>query len=263
MEQHSGQGQPELQKKETQEADFSHRVIEKVSRVFPSYSIVDRSEYDTVEPPENLLKRGRILAFYTEQGKEPDAPVMQFIFMAAGFVVNYNNASSPLDSYLVSNTNNSVYAPQDRRWQEEELDFSLEKTKIHMEGINPEDPLFRNQIAGWNDEEKRFLTLGERIDTVQQYKAAKGAGKKRIKPQYDAAKKDIWDITLPEEAKRLVVARINQHNRYTTFTGEEYDSSEIIQEIENESEKGRAIMQRELHRIEAYERLLKDKRLLQ
>lgn len=241
-----------------------HTFDAKVKRVFPAYSDMNRAEFDSYEPAKDKTGRGRLLWFYTEQGHKEKDPKMVFIFKQDGFVVNYYNATEPINPYTLRNKDDSMFGPWEKRWQMDQVDLALEKAKIHMEGVQHTSEVFRSQLAEWSDEKQRFLTIGERLDERERYVTELKSFKKQQQRKWQVSRKTIWDLlkTHPDKADALALKRISAMPIYLTFDGTQLSSEEIAQNIKEGTDLGQQIVLRELNKIEAYERLLKDHGLL-
>lgn len=242
-------------------------VYEQVLKAFPEYEEADLSVYDSrrLEDQSAWDSHGKNLIFFAkpqtgtvEYVATRPAPKIEVIFRPEGFAINYSNSSEPAQPYSIRNPSNSVFGPKERSWTTASLDFALEKAKIHMQGVDLQDPAFRNQPAGWF--EGASLTFGDRLDAAEKYKATKKDSEKlQQQSLHDAAMVEVWDYVehTPEVARNIATLSAGKHQTYM-LAGKEYPVAEIVEEIQEGTELGQDAMLQELYKIEAYEQLLYD-----
>lgn len=234
-----------------------HVIEQHVRRVLPEYSQIDRAEYDAYAQEEDTNDRGQILYFYPSDERGRDVPQMLFIFRPTGFVLNYYNTPEPSHPSRIRNKGNSIYGRRQNKWQLEETEYALERARIHMEGIDYEDDEFRSQLAGWSADDA-FVTMGERLDALHP------GNTKKIKKPWGKTKYTIWDVydADPAKATELAVRNIEHGSEYVGLDGVSRPVEEVVREIREGTVTGQKAVLREMYKIESYERLLKDRRLL-
>lgn len=130
-----------------------------------------------------------------------------------------------------------------------------------MQGLNPDDPSFREQYAGWSEHDQRFVTFGQMLSHQEEYKAASRKHKSTMRRPWNNLSYSVFDLLKSEEtqprAQELVVQRVLQNPQYTALNGYTYSSKQIANHIHQGTEIGRITQERELHRVKACEDLLK------
>jgi hypothetical protein len=244
------------------------RAIEvKAKAAFPDYSVVDRSEFDGYVRVEDPGNRGRIIKFHTSEGTENGKPAIWFVFHDEVF----DNISlydlKPATDAPIWGPIAQAYGPiwgrgGSRTWRNEAMDLAIDKAKIFTEGVDPQDPAFRVQLAGW-DTEGNFITMGYKVDQQVQYKGMKSSpAKKGLLADMKRVNK-VWNLfeSDPDRAKELVMRRIEISPAYV-IGGREYPQDLIGQFIRTDAPLGAVAVMQELNRIDSITELLKNHGLL-
>jgi hypothetical protein len=238
-----------------------HSVEQRVKKMLPEYSQIDRSEYDAYVRENDVNDRGQILFFYPSAERRKDAPQILFIFRPTGFVLNYYNTPEPSDPNpnRIRNRGNSLYGRRQNKWQLEETEYALERARIHMEGIDYMTDEFRSQLAGWNADKDVFVTMGERLDALNPQNK-----KGKRKSPWEKTAYTIWDVyeKEPNKATELAIRNIERGGEYVGLDGSARPIEEVVREIREGTVSGQKAVLREMYKIESYERLLKDRSLL-
>ena len=156
--------------------DDIQRIAEAVGRAFSEYSDMDANA-DSTRTADDIRMNGRFLYFYTSEGRLPENPRLQFIFLPQDYVLNYYNSPAPQNPNLTRNANDSVRASGDRRWRVKEVDLALEVARIHMDGVDLGDEGFKSQLFGWSERLGRFVTMQEAIEDHSAARAKRKSGK--------------------------------------------------------------------------------------
>lgn len=260
---------------------FIHNLEAGVRRVFPEFSVMDRKEHDTYDPANDPNERGPIIKFYTQRGQGPEDPILYVVPWPKGYGVTTANWPNPPEIRPIQNPNSDsvhghIVGMTQTMWQPGDIDLALEKTKIRYEGIDPNSEEFLNQLAGWSEEEQRFLTMRDRMARSKEYMSKlrkkqnelkKQKGKKYgtvANAQRELSPEFVWDLyeRNPDKARELVLQRIAAAGNYQTSDGRIVSSAAVCEEIRQGTVTGRKELERELNVIESYESLLWDERLL-
>ncbi len=238
-------------------------VQESVRKILPEYSQVDRTEYDAYDPESDKMDRGQILYFFTEQGNEPDAPKLLFIFEPDGMVLNYYNSPEPEGKYSIRNKGDSIRRGGNWRWGKEDVNLAVEKAKIHMQGVGHESDEFQGQLAGWDPTEDRLVTMGERMKSNRQTLEQKGF-KEREALLQTRKPGGVWNLLEenPQKAAELAITRIGQSDQYIEVDGTPRPSVDVVGEIRQGTDAGQRAVRREINIIESQESLLRVRGLL-
>ncbi len=230
----------------------------RVKRYFPVFTHSDRDEFLNYDPAKDIHGRGHILWLYGEKGKGEGNPSMAFIYRPTGLVINWYNTPPPDELERIRNVNDSIYGPHDRRWEKGEEDFALEKALIHMNGFPRNDESVYEQLVDWDASEQCFISLKEKLEKRQEEIARHKREKtKTPKPPLETA----WNLPSDTQTE-LAIARIAPHDVYTFFSGAQTATEGVLKQIRSGTSIGKTTVERELHKIGAYETLLRDHQIL-
>lgn len=252
-----------------------------VENYFPGFT-PDRSRVQDQSSGE----RG-ILEFYTSEGNDKTQnPVLYTLLKNPSGLTAYAQHLKPhegkisligMTSYDFGNQGQEV------PWKESDIHMMLAKLKVFTDGIKLNKD-FLDQFGTWSPKLKRFLTIGERLlsakelqnaerepetietvnwsDADQEQRAIYEEEQRLILEQkYTQTLNGLSVKTLaarhPEMARLLTEQNIQRRGKTLSPSGETIPAEVALDEIRAGSVMGTQLLRMELHRLDAYEEILR------
>lgn len=228
-----------------------------------------------------------ILEFYTSEGNDKTQnPVLYTLLKRPTGLTAYAQHLKPQEgkiSLIGMTSYDFDDQGQEVPWKESDINMMLAKLKIFTDGVELNGD-FLDQFGTWSPKIKRFLTIGERLlsakalqnaerepDTVetvnwddadQEQRAIYEEEQRLILEQrYTQTLNGLSLRTLatrhPEMARLLTEQNIQKRGNTLSPTGEVIPAEVALDEIRSGSVMGTQLLRMELHRLDAYEEILR------